>query len=251
MELETSLTELGLTKNEAKVYLALLDIGSTTTSKIIKKTGINTSKVYESLERLLKKGMASYSIITNKKHWQAENPSSIIEYIDEQRDQLERKKQSSQKIISELLARKNLTQETSEYKIYEGIKGIKSARENALDVLKKGDTFYIILSAYPKDDKLEAYWREFQERRSKKGVNCRYILNETLRPTGEQRSVIPFTDIRYVKPESLSPTWIEIYKDHVAIGVLGSSPSIFVIKNDSVAKGFINYFTFLWEQGSK
>ena len=61
MKTEKLLEHIGLTKNEVKVYLALLDTGLTTTSAIIKETCINTSKVYESLERLLKKGLVSYT----------------------------------------------------------------------------------------------------------------------------------------------------------------------------------------------
>ena len=65
--MEKQLEELGLTKNETKVYLVLLELGLTTTSAIIKRAGINTSKVYESLERLLKKGLVSYALIKRSK----------------------------------------------------------------------------------------------------------------------------------------------------------------------------------------
>ncbi|HJX06169.1 MAG TPA: helix-turn-helix domain-containing protein [Candidatus Nanoarchaeia archaeon] len=249
MQEENVLEELGLTKNEAKVYLALIDIGITTTSALIKRTGINTSKVYESLERLLKKGLVSYAIIKNKKHWQAENPNRIKAFLEEETKKIEQKKADAEKLISGLLVKRNLKETETTYKVYEGIKGIKTAREHVLDVLNKGDTFYIILSNYPNDEKLEAYWMDFQERRAKKGIKCKYILNEDLRKIGEKRKKLPFSETRFVNPEGLSPTWTEIYKDHVTIGVLSSKPSVFVIKNPDIAKGFINYFEFLWKTG--
>jgi sugar-specific transcriptional regulator TrmB len=243
------LEELGLTRNETKVYLALLDIGTTTTSAIIKKTGINTSKVYESLERLLKKGLVSYALIRNKKHWQAENPTRLNEYLDDEKKKIEQKRQEAEQLIPGLIARQKLIETETAYKVYEGIKGVKTAREHVLEVLDKGDTFYIILSNYPQDEKLEAYWMDFQERRVKKGIKCRYILNEDLNKIGLRRQKLPFSEIRYVKAETLSPAWTEIYNDHVTIGVLGKNPSVFVIQNQDIANGFINYFEFLWKSG--
>ena len=251
MDIESSLQELGLTKNESKVYIALLDIGNTTTSSIIKKTGVNTSKVYESLERLLKKGLVSYTIIQNKKNWQTENPNSILKYLEDEKIKFEEKKSNCEKMVVDLIARRNILKENTEYKIYEGINGIKTAREHVLDVLNKDETFYIILSSYPKDDKLEAYWADFQKRRAKKEIRCKYLLNQTLKTTGTKRMHLKLTDIRYVNSEVLSPTWMEIYKDYVTIGVLGTSPSVFVIKNEAVAKGFLNYFNTLWKTGVK
>ncbi len=249
METEKLLEEIGLTKNEIKVYLALLDLGLTTTSAIIKKTGINTSKVYESLERLLKKGMVSYTIIKNKKNWQAEDPERIKEFLDEEKKKIEQKEKEIEKIIPQLKAKRKFKEEISEYSIFEGIRGIKTAREKVLEVLGKGDTLYIILSSYPKEEKLEAYWIDFQKRRAKKGIKCRYVFNKNFKEMGIKREKILLTQSRYVKSGLLSPTWIEIYDDYVGIGVLGVNPSIFLIKNKEVVKGFLNYFESLWKMG--
>ena len=162
MDIEYSLQELGLTKNESKVYLALIEIGTTTTSKIIKQVGINTSKVYESLERLLKKGLVSYTLIKNKKHWQAEDPKSLIEYIDIEQVELNKKKLASENVINQLNSIRTIPKDNaSTYKIFEGIKGIKAAREHVLEILKPGDTYYLIVFTYPVDRNLFAYFVYF------------------------------------------------------------------------------------------
>lgn len=249
MESMKLLEEIGLTKNEVKVYLALSKIGLTTTSLIIKKTGINTSKVYESLERLLKKGLVSYTIIKNKKHWQAEDPKRIREFLEEEKKKIEQKEKKMINIIPELRELRKIKHKAPEYSIYEGVKGLKTAREKVLGVLKKEDTFYIILSTMPMNERLEGYWLDFQKRRARKKIKCKYILNEEIRKLGTKRSKNPLTQIKYVKSEILSPTWIEIYNDYVGIGILNENPSIFLIKNKEIAKGFLNYFKFLWNIG--
>ena len=53
------LQELGLTQREIRVYLALLELGSTTTGSIIKRSEVPNSKIYEILESLQNKGLVS------------------------------------------------------------------------------------------------------------------------------------------------------------------------------------------------
>ena len=251
MDAELLLEDIGLTKNEVKVYNALIDIGLTTTSRIIKKTGINTSKVYESLERLLKKGLVSYSIIKNKKHWKSEDPERIKDFLDEEKNSLLTKEKAINEILPMLRARASQTSEPAKYSIFEGIKGIKTQKEKVFDVLKKGDTDYIILANFAGDKTLEAYFLEWQKIRVKKGIKCRYIFNTAFNERGKVREKYPLTEARYVRPEILSPMWVEIFGDYVAIGTLNENPSVFLIKNKDIAKGFITYFEFLWLQGRK
>ncbi len=202
MELEITLQEAGLTKNEAKTYLALLDIGSTTTAAIIKQTGINTSKVYESLERLLKKGLVSYTIIHNKKHWQAEDPNQIPTFLDEEKNKIEQKKDHIKEAIPQLKALQNLKKETAEYRVFEGIKGIKAAREEALTILEPGDTFYLILSTYPHHTGLNAFYYEFQQRRAKKEVKYKAIFNTLFKEEGNKTGQLPLSQVKFVKPDA-------------------------------------------------
>lgn len=242
MDYVSFLEELGLTKNEVKVYVSLLKHGETTSSKIIKDVGINTSKVYESLERLLRRGLVSYTIIKNKKHWLAENPDKIGLILDEQEKKLDKKKEDSVEIIGNLKRLVNVSEKDTEYRIFEGINGIKATRENALKVLKKGDTFYLVLSNFSGENRLEAYFEDFQKRRAKKGINYKAIFNHNLKFIIDKRGKLKYSEIKYIDPQFLAPTWTEIYRDFVVIGVMGDKPSAFVIKNKDIAAGFLNYF---------
>ncbi|MFH1455442.1 MAG: helix-turn-helix domain-containing protein, partial [archaeon] len=68
---EKLLEEIGLTKGEVKVYLTLLKLGSTTTGKIIDEAQISSGKIYEILDKLIKKGLASYIIKDKTKYFSA------------------------------------------------------------------------------------------------------------------------------------------------------------------------------------
>ena len=73
------LEELGLTKNEAIIYVFLLKTGETTTGKIIKETQIVNSQVYETLNSLISRGLVSYSVQKDGKHFSACDPKKFIE----------------------------------------------------------------------------------------------------------------------------------------------------------------------------
>ncbi|MGN6622795.1 MAG: helix-turn-helix domain-containing protein [Candidatus Nitrosocosmicus sp.] len=73
----SELVELGLTNGEAKVYFSLLKLGSSKVGSIVKDCRVSYSKVYDVLERLILKGLVSYVLIGNIKHFNAE---SLIGY---------------------------------------------------------------------------------------------------------------------------------------------------------------------------
>ena len=89
------LEEIGLTHNEIIVYKTLLQLGQTTAGPLTKKSGIHRSRVYESLNKLINKGLVSYSIKANIKYFSAQNPETIIDFLEE-------KKKAVKEILPEL-----------------------------------------------------------------------------------------------------------------------------------------------------
>ena len=73
----SALGKLGFNQSEAKIYLALLDIGEAQAGQISKKTQINRTTVYDSIERLIGKGLVTFVIQANKKAFQAVSPDKI------------------------------------------------------------------------------------------------------------------------------------------------------------------------------
>src|SRR3989344_282919 len=142
--MDTNLLEqLGLEKSEIKVYVTLLELGLSTTGLIVKRSGVPSSRIYDVLESLIDKGLVSYAIIKNTKHFKSANPERLYELIDEKRKILSEKENELRKLLPELKKKQQIAEavEKKEQKIqmFEGIKGIKTALENVLTTLKKGD----------------------------------------------------------------------------------------------------------------
>lgn len=70
------LEELGLGKNEVKVYLALLKIGESKVNEIAKMSGIYRRTIYEALKGLVERGLVSHIIRGKKKYFTASDPKS-------------------------------------------------------------------------------------------------------------------------------------------------------------------------------
>ena len=77
MEFEL-LKEIGLTDSEIKVYVALLEIGSSSKGPIVDKSGVASSKIYELLEKLMQKGLVSQVIKSNVKYFEAAPPKRLL-----------------------------------------------------------------------------------------------------------------------------------------------------------------------------
>ena len=67
----------GLTENEAEVYLLLLQEDSSLASALASDTKISRPHVYDSLNKLIEKGLASYVIKNNRKYFRSANPKEL------------------------------------------------------------------------------------------------------------------------------------------------------------------------------
>lgn len=124
MHLE-ELQKAGLTENEAKVYLAALELGETSVYRLAKKSGVKRTTTYLAVESLKEKGlMGAYS--RNKVMLcYAENPKKLPQILEE-------KKKSLEKILPELLAFTNLIDKKPKIQFFEGEESYKAVFKDVL-----------------------------------------------------------------------------------------------------------------------
>ena len=75
------LEDLGLSNAEAKIYLALLELGTSKTGKIIDLTKLQSSTIYHVLGSLVEKGLVNYIFEGKIKYYQAESPDSLSFFL--------------------------------------------------------------------------------------------------------------------------------------------------------------------------
>src|SRR5437588_340971 len=86
-EIIAYLEQLGLYENEAKLYLALLEIGSAPVSVLAKAAGINRATAYLHINRLIEKGLVMEMVKGSRSLIAANQPEESLKHLVEQRVQ--------------------------------------------------------------------------------------------------------------------------------------------------------------------
>lgn len=120
------LEQFGLSKNEAKVYVASLELGAAYVSRIAAKAGINRTTAYDILEYLVGKGLASYVGAKRDKQFAPEKPEALIAFLDARKQQYEKKIESAKALLPELQGIYNAMPQKPKVKFYNGLEGIKT-----------------------------------------------------------------------------------------------------------------------------
>jgi sugar-specific transcriptional regulator TrmB len=143
-----NLIEAGFSEKEAKVYLAVLELGEGNIAKITKKSSIKRATVYLEIEALKEKGYVS--LVKRRGHniYMAENPKRI-------EDRLKEKTEAINKLMPELLSIANVMEHKPKVRYFEGIEGLKEIYK---DTLQYSGTE--ILGWYS-DDRIDYFDKEF------------------------------------------------------------------------------------------
>ncbi|MHA1819220.1 MAG: TrmB family transcriptional regulator [Promethearchaeota archaeon] len=73
------LQNLGFTPNDSKVYITLLRLGYSNPVKIAEISGVDRARVYDSLKRLIKKGIVEEQPIKRSPYYKAKDPNEVFE----------------------------------------------------------------------------------------------------------------------------------------------------------------------------
>ena len=233
------LEEFGLTRTEEKVYLALFRLGLSPAADIIKKTQLHRTTVYDVLDRLIGKGLASFIIQNKIKYYSAVNPSKFLDIASEEKNKAEEKQKLARQIIDKIKSIKEETKTKLIAQIFIGNKGLKTIMSDIIETKKD----FIEFGVEGKfEDTLPTYTGHWAEQRRKKNIKAKIICTE-----GSQAPEWKMNEIRFVPKEYQSPATTLIYGDKVAIFIQEEPILIILIESKKLAQSYRNYFNLLWK----
>ena len=239
------LQEIGLSKAEAKVYLALLETGSTLAGPIIKKTGLHRGTTYQILQRLKEKGLVSSIIKGKKQHFEPASPDRLMDSLKEIQDKL-------QDILPVLNHKLEASKEKQEVTVYSGVKGIRSAMDKMLEELNPNGEYFDFGVSGLFREKMGAYWDSWQKKKRKFRIKSKVIFTEELKKKNPELLKDYFGCARFHPKEYPSITDTMIYKDTVLLLVWTAKPPVaIVIKNQDNAESYKNQFKLMWKLAKK
>lgn len=251
IEAARQLGEAGLTEGEAKVYLALLELGPSTSGPIVGKSGVARSIVYQILERLAQKGLVSSVTREKTAHFQAAQPDRLLEYVEERQNALEESKRKLGEILPKLAAMQRSAKE-SEVQVFTGFRGMISVHEHTYRKLSSGDEYFYMGITELQPPHYHAYWQRDHARRAKAGIRAKLLFSQkTPKEVLRNRNSYPGCDARYMPIETGTPAWFAGYKDVAIISLVSSNPITIEIVNQQVADSFRAYFEEFWKKSRK
>ena len=246
----TRLKEIGLTDGEVKVYLALLKLGSSKTGAIATNAGVSSSKVYKILARLEKKGLASHVLKDGTTHFRALEPRRILDYIDDEKSQLDEKRLIVEKMLPSLEKQMRSVMGT-QATVYTGFKAVTNFFRNILDELKEGEEYFTIGVRYVEElPEQRRFFYKFHQLRALKKIKVNMLINSDMR-----KLVVPpikdCSEVRFLPNYLISNMQITFYKNKTMLIVWTKDPVGFLIESEEIRNSFQKYFDSFWKIAKK
>ncbi len=237
-ELET-LEELGLSPNEAKLYLILIRAGRMKATELASKSGLQRRTVYDTLAQLEKKGMAGRAEVSGVLTFSPSPPSSLLSFLDEKKDSLE-------KIIPSL-AKSFEKEEKAGASVLYGNAGLKTVLE---DILALKADYCVAFGQLQTFEYVPKLFRLFNQKRLVGGIKARYLLLDT-QISHERAARVPLAEFRYIDPSYLAVGLWWTYADRVVLFVLQKELITIIIRSPDLARTFKHTFDNLFESNAQ
>ncbi len=247
-QLKLTLQGLGLGAKEARVYVALLEMGRGTVSQIGRRAGLNRTTGYDILDSLFTKGLVTISGKEPKSEYAAEPPEAVLAYLKKEAETMRERISRAEMLLPEIIAVAT-TQNRPRIKFYEGSDGLKQVYEDTLTSTEP-------IRAYANVDDMHKglpnYFPTYYKRRAEKGIAIRAIVPKT--PTGEERGAHDAEEkreIAFVPPKEFyfSPE-INIYDNKVMIASwrekLGG-----IIESAEIADAMKKIYELAWAEAKR
>ncbi len=236
MDVSPALHKIGLSDGETKVYLALLKLGSVPVNKLKEETHLHRTTIYDFVEKLLNKGLATYIVKGNVKYYNAVSPQKLLDYVKEKEDTVT-------SVLPQLLKLAAFQRQEITVEVHKGVEGVKTLLNDIVRVGKNYVIFGIDESMFKQrfGTLMEQFFRKTKEKKVKERILTR----------DDTAFVYPYetTTYRYLPKESFNPTPTYVYGDTVSV-LIWEPLSVIKIKNAALADSYSKHFEILWKLAS-
>ena len=240
-DLEQPLIEFGLSPNETKVYLAALELGETTISRIARKSKVKRATTYLAVNALQARGFLSASKKGKHTVYFAQSPKKLLESFDEKRE-------SIMKVIPELLAIANAIDVKPKIQYFEGRAGIE---ETFKDILRSpgNEVLEWYSESYVTDFNEKFFSTYFTPERIKRNIHVRAILpdNELIREL-EARNVQEMRQTKLLNPAKYHIRMeLNVYNKRKVSIISFKEEFGIIIESEIIHDSLKNLFELMWE----
>ena len=246
------LENIGLTNQESRVYLALLKLHEAQTGMLCKETNIASSNIYPILDALMKKGLISYRIQNNIKIFQPSPPEALEEIFKEKQLTIKKQEEDIFALIKRLRNETPEKEMHSNYRYFEGIRGIKSMWyeiNSQIPKLHKNKPIKIYTASKSAYESLVGFYDEHHKIRVKHNISEQLIFPEEEKSLAIKRKK-QNAEIRFLNLQN-EAEWGVIGETFFMQYITEKVPRTFLIDDEKFAKTFEQVFNQLWTIAKK
>jgi len=242
-EILRALEGMGLSENQAAVYLANLELGASSIWDISKKSGVKRPTCYVLLEELMWRGLASSTNDGKRVLYTVASTKQLMQYE-------ERRHKRALQVAAELEAIASKSTEKPNIRQYSGVEGVKEACNLAL--LQPRGTEVLIYGSLAMETEYDEFLEEFAIARGKLNMparllypdtaECRAFLERDLAKRNITTKFLPQDKYEFKTHEMI------IFGDTLAyLAHSEKEPFATVIESSTLANGEKQLFEMLWE----
>jgi len=238
---EAILVDIGLSRSEAKIYLALLRDGVSTVTKISDATKLHRANIYDALKKLVSRGLATYMQKEGVSLYEAVEPNALMNILKEKEQQLS-------SILPQLELSRKLSAQKGEAYVVEGLSGLFNAMYHFLSYV---DTIRVYGIPKSVPEIVRTKIPHFHKERLTKGIKMLHIYNHDATERMRTLNKMPLTEAKFL-PESFDSqvsTWV--CGEEIMITLWQKPIVCIVVKNKQVAESYKHYFSLLWLAAKK
>lgn len=239
---EDLLEETGLTKNEAIIYMTLLKTGKSKSGELIKKSKVSSGKIYETLYKLIDKGLVKSVSENGVQHFIANNPKAVISYIQEKEKLLQDKEEKLKKILPELESVAKIETNLETVSLIKGFRGISPIIYEHLE--KANTTINIMGLRSSKNVKFNNFWKNWHRHRVELKKEAQLLFSDKNTEYWKFFKKLEYTEVH--ETLSTSPSAIAIINENVFIFSYDEEFTCIHINSSSIANSFKSFFESLW-----
>lgn len=244
-----SLTKLGLTKDQAKIYEVLLTAQVLPVRMISLKSGVPRELCYIVLKQLIELGLVEKLTQGKVSLFRVLNPRNIKKIIEQKQEEALSAQQSYQEVIIKMISDFNVNHNKPFIRFYEGIEGLQKTYGH---ILRHAKTVRVLRSLYDyENEEIRAVVKEQIKKQAEKGIKS-YILSPKLPHMKDEKVAYSYEKNivrKVVSKESFSlPAQVVIYNNTVSITSMKKEMLTTIVENEDIAKTFLVLFSYMWDR---
>ena len=238
--------KIGFSAGEGKVYEAIMASDNPTLQSIHELTGIERRNVYDTINKLINKGLVAYYTENGRKLYKLTNPKNLLTYFEEQEKEIEDKKRLLDLELPALVEQYSKSKSKIGVQAYRGKEGVKALLNEMLDYPHH---YFIGANWGVRKYVGEQWWRAWDKKRVERKIWWHDLLTKKM--FAAQPAKLGYYEKKWLPAEFDSPNVICIFGDRVANFFWVDPPFAFEIQNEEISRNYLSYFKYIWKKVGK